>query len=69
MTSGWGHAVPTQVRGNPLGCAWRVRLNNKVVARVRELEAQVTQSWMAFGTSPEYPVVFAFGLQNGDVVD
>jgi hypothetical protein len=51
---------------------WRMaglRLNNKVAARVRELEAQVTQSWMAFGTSPERPVVFAIGFQNGEVVD
>jgi hypothetical protein len=33
------------------------------------LEAQVTQSWMAFGTSPECPVVFAIGFQNGEIVD
>ena len=52
-----------------VGCAWPARLNNKVAARVRELEAQVTQSWMAFGASPECPVVFAIGLQNGEVVD
>jgi len=46
-----------------------LRLNNKVAGRVRGLEAKVTQSWMAFGTSPEYPVVFAIGFQNGKVVD
>jgi hypothetical protein len=33
------------------------------------LEAQVSQSWMAFGTSPECPVVFAIGFGNGEIVD
>jgi hypothetical protein len=46
-----------------------LRLNNKVAARMRELEAQVTQSWMALGTSPECSVVFAIGFHNGEVVD
>ena len=43
--------------------------NNKVAARVRELQAQVAQSLMVFGTSPECPLVFAIGFQNGEVVD
>jgi hypothetical protein len=27
--------------------------------RPRELEAQITQSWVVFGSAPERPVVFA----------
>jgi hypothetical protein len=34
-----------------------------------KLEAEVTQSRMAFRSWPEGPVVLAIGVQNGEVVD
>ena len=36
---------------------------------VRELEAQVTQSWVVIGTAPKRPVIFAIRFQNRKVVD
>jgi hypothetical protein len=49
--------------------AWSSYVSITMQLLVLELEAQVTQSWMVFGTSPECPMVFAIGFQNGEIVN